>query len=281
MRVLITISLLVAANTLAAPVDFVRDVRPILQKHCYECHGAEKQKSGLRLDAKAAAFKGGEQHAPDIIPGKASESPLVRFLTSTDEDERMPPKGPRLSSAEIATLAEWINQGAIWPDGADLVKLGDKRDHWSFKPVTNPRLPITKNKSWARQAIDRFILARLEQEGLKPAPEADRVTWLRRVYFDLIGLPPSPAQVAAFAKDKRGDAYERVVDELLKSPRYGEHWAQHWLDVVRYADTHGFEVNTDRVHDSPDQIKARGSLPKEVRAPSPCRIPQHVTEFAK
>ena len=122
----------------------------------------------------------------------------------------------------------------------------DPRDHWSFRPVTNPVPPVTKEKTWPRNDVDRFILARLEKEGLKPAPETDRVTWLRRVSFDLIGLPPSPEQVAAFAKDRRSDAHERIVDELLKSPRYGERWAQHWLDVVRYADTHGFEVNTER-----------------------------------
>ena len=122
----------------------------------------------------------------------------------------------------------------------------DAHDHWSFKPVTTPAPPETKNKRWSRNEVDRFILTRLEKEGLKPAPEADRVAWLRRVSFDLTGLPPSPEQVAAFVNDRRRDAHERVVDGLLASPRYGERWAQHWLDVVRYADTHGFEVNTER-----------------------------------
>ncbi len=129
---------------------------------------------------------------------------------------------------------------------ADLDRLANKRDHWSFKPLTKPAVPNPKEKAWPRGAIDRFVLARLEQAGLKHAAETDRVSWLRRVSFDLTGLPPAPEQVAAFAKDQRSDAYERVVDELLKSPRYGERWAQHWLDVVRYADTHGFEVNTER-----------------------------------
>jgi hypothetical protein len=122
----------------------------------------------------------------------------------------------------------------------------DACEHWSFKPVATPAMPVTKNKRWPRNEVDRFILARLEKEGLQPAPEAERVMWLRRVFFDLIGLPPSPEQVQSFVKDRRSDAHERVVDELLKSPRYGERWAQHWLDVVRYADTHGFEVNTER-----------------------------------
>ena len=241
----LSIPLLLALNALAAPVDFVREVQPIFQQHCYECHGEQKQKSGLRLDLKAAALKGGDEHAPDIIAGKAKESPLIRLVTSNDE-KRMPPKGARLSTAEIATLTAWIDQGAVWPEGVDLVKLEDKREHWSFKSVTRPLPPQVKNQRWPRNDVDRFILARLEQDGMKPAPEADRVTWLRRVSFDLLGLPPSPEQVAAFVKDRRRDAFERVVEELLKSPRYGERWAQHWLDVVRYADTHGFEVNTER-----------------------------------
>ncbi len=234
------------AVAVAAPVDFGHEVRPIFEQHCYECHGAKKQKSGLRLDVKAAALKGGDDHGPNIVPGKVKESSLLQAVTSSDKDERMPPKGEPLSAAEIATLTAWIEQGAVWPEGADLVKVADPRDHWSFQPVANPAPPATSDGAWPRNAIDRFVLARLEREGMHPAPEADRVAWLRRVCFDLTGLPPSPEQVAGFVADPRPDAYERVTDELLGSPRYGEHWAQHWLDVVRYADTHGFEVNTER-----------------------------------
>lgn len=241
---IVAISLFQAAS--AASVDFVRDVRPIFEKHCYDCHGAKKQKSGLRLDVKSEAFKGGEAYAPNIVPGNAKESPLIKFVTGEDKNMLMPPQGERLSAAETATLTKWIDDGAAWPDGVDAVTLADKRDHWSFKPVTFPSPPRTQNQAWPRHDIDRFVLARLEHEGLLPAPEADRVTWLRRVSFDLIGLPPSPEQVAEFLANERSNAYELVVDELLKSPRYGERWAQHWLDVVRYADTHGFEVNTER-----------------------------------
>jgi hypothetical protein len=246
------------AGVRGAPVDFVRDVRPVLEKHCYECHGEKKQKSGLRLDVKSVALNGGDEHAPDIIPGKAKDSPLIKMVLSDDKDERMPPKGERLSDAQIATLTAWIDQGAMWPDGADLVKIMDRRDHWSFKPL-NPGSGSFKPPSGAAapsgtanesrgslNPIDAFIVAKLKENGLAMSPEADRVTWLRRVSFDLTGLPPTPEQVADFLKDTRADAHERVVDGLLKSPRYGEHWAQHWLDVVRYADTHGFEVNTER-----------------------------------
>ena len=221
----------------AAPVDFVREVRPILEKHCYGCHGEQKQKSGLRLDVKAAALRGGDRHSPDIIPGKAEDSPLIHFITTTDEDEIMPPKGGRLPAGAIATLTAWINEGAVWPDGVDLVQLKDKRDHWSFKPLA---------VAPGAHSIDTFITTRLAEQGLAMSPEADRVTWLRRVFFDLTGLPPAPGQVAAFVQDTRDDAHARVVEALLQSSRYGERWAQHWLDVVRYADTHGFEVNTER-----------------------------------
>jgi len=232
----------------AGPVEFVRDVRPIFQEHCYKCHGEKKQKSELRLDIRELALKGGDSHGPDIIPGKVKESHLIHLVTSDDEDERMPAEGDRLSDSEIATLTAWIDQGAVWPEGADLVKLENRLDHWSFKPPGNPPLPDIKNKTWARNGLDRFILAQLEREDLAPSEEADRRTWLRRVTFDLTGLPPTPDRVESFLADKSDDVYEKAVEELLASPRYGERWAQHWLDVVRYADTHGFEVNTPRAN---------------------------------
>jgi mono/diheme cytochrome c family protein len=234
------------ATCQAEPIDFVRDVRPIFQEHCYSCHGAEKQKSNLRLDIKSEAFKGGDNYGPSIIANNPSDSPLLQLLTSEDKNERMPPEGAGLSDKQLTTVKQWITEGALWPDGIDLAKLEDRRDHWSFKPITRPQPPQVHQAGWPRSDLDRFILARLEQEGLHPAPEATRTAWLRRVSFDLTGLPPTPEQVAHFASDKRGDAYERVVNDLLNSQRYGERWAQHWLDVVRYADTHGFEVNTER-----------------------------------
>lgn len=231
---------LILLNTLeAAPVDFVKEVRPIFESHCYDCHGEDKQKSGLRLDVKSAALTGGDNHSPDIVPGKAGASPLIQFLTTEIKDERMPPKGERLSAAEIDTLTRWVNEGANWPDGIDLVTLEDTSDHWSFKPLTVQP---------GDHSIDSLIDAKLRESGLSRSPEADRRTWLRRVTFDLIGLPPTPEEIASFQKDASPNAYAKVVDHLLASPRYGERWAQHWLDVVRYADTHGFEVNTERAY---------------------------------
>ncbi len=228
------IYLLFATAVAAAPVDFVRDVRPIFETHCYECHGEKKHKGGLRLDVKEAALKGGDNDGPNIIPGKAKESSLIHFVTSSDEDEVMPPKGERLSAAQITTLTTWINEGAVWPDGVDLVKLKDKSAHWSFKPVKT----FTDLRT-----IDAFIDAKLAEQDLHRSQPADPVSWLRRVTFDLTGLPPTPGEAAAFLKKPDPAA---TVERLLASPRYGERWAQHWLDVVRYADTHGFEVNTER-----------------------------------
>ncbi|MBK8094555.1 MAG: PSD1 domain-containing protein [Verrucomicrobiaceae bacterium] len=239
------LALFITLPAFAVPVDFVREVRPIFEKHCYECHGEKKQKSGLRLDVKSAAFKGGDNHAPDIVPGKASESPLVQFLTSDDEDEVMPPKG-KLAAAEIETLTRWIHEGASWPDGVDLAKVEDKRDHWAFKPIQS-----VEQRAKGKE-IDAFIDAKLSEKGLHRSQPADPVTWLRRVTFDLTGLPPTPEEVAEFDRSYKSHGpymtYSSAVDRLLASPRYGERWAQHWLDVVRYADTHGFEVNTERPH---------------------------------
>ncbi len=248
MTVSIYLTLLIAAPAVAAPVDFVRDIQPILRQHCYECHGEQQQRSGLRLDLRSEAFKGGELYGEAILPGNPADSPLIQFVRDDEGDLVMPPDDPRLSAEAIDLLTRWVEEGAVWPEGVDTAKLVDRTDHWSFKPVGPVAVPQVADSAWPRDDLDRFILAKLEQAGLHPAPEADRAAWLRRVSFDLTGLPPSPEEVDAFIHDQRSDAYERVVDRLLSSPRYGEQWGQHWLDVVRYADTHGFEVNTERPH---------------------------------
>jgi hypothetical protein len=238
-----------AAVAGAAAPDFVHDIRPLLDKHCASCHAGEQAKSGLRLDLKAAAFNGGDGWGPAIVPGKADESPLVQFARGDDPDMRMPPAEsdvPPLAPADVARLVEWVNAGAVWPDGVDTATAVDKTDHWSFRPVERPPVPSVRDAAWPRNDIDRFILARLEAESLKPSPEADRRTWLRRATFDLTGLPPTPEELEQFLADTSPAAHERVIERLLASPRYGERYAQHWLDVVRYADTHGYEVNTER-----------------------------------
>ncbi len=241
MRTLVCLLLLATPGTGAIraddPVDFVRDVRPIFERHCAACHGPQKQRSGLRLDRKASVLAGGDVHGPSIVPGQPDASPLLELVTSDDAAERMPPKGDGLSEAEIGTLRAWIARGAAWPDGIDPQERDTRREHWSFQPLA---------VAPGAHSIDGFVTAKLREQGLTMSPPADRVSWLRRVAFDLTGLPPAPEAVQAFVSDERPDAFERVVDRLLASPHYGERWGQHWLDVVRYADTHGFEVNTER-----------------------------------
>jgi hypothetical protein len=225
-------------------IDFVRDVRPIFEQHCYECHSGDKQESGFRLDIRELAMKGGDNFGPDIIPNDAANSHLVRLITSDDADEVMPPGNQRLSPREIDLLVQWIAQGAIWPNGVDKAVLEDRMDHWSFKP-----LQLHEDLD----SIDAFIDKKLEDNGLVRSSPASAIDWLRRASIDLTGLPPTIEEVAEFTRqvsmesnESSDEAYRNVVDRLLASPRYGERWAQHWLDVVRYADTHGFEVNTER-----------------------------------
>src|SRR5437773_11341213 len=202
-----------ASSALAAdPVDYLRDVKPILSQHCYSCHGAQKQKSGLRLDTAAAARKGGNS-GPAIVPGKSEESLLVKAVTSADENlPRMPFQKPALSSREIDLLKTWIDQGAKAPDNERLESVTTgKTKHWAFQPITRPPQPSVNNLAWVRNPIDRFISVRLEKEKIAPSPEGDRITLIRRLFLDLLGLTPSIAEVDEFMSDKRPDAYERLV----------------------------------------------------------------------
>ena len=223
-----------AAAVTATAADFEKEIRPLLQKHCIECHGEKKQKGELRLDAKSFALKGGHD-GPVLVAGDAAKSPLFQRITSSDADERMPPKGDPLSAAQIATVRAWIESGAAWPENdADRAAAMDKRlQHWSVQPV---RADFAKDAS-----VDGFINASLSAKGLSMSPEADRRTLIRRLSFDLLGLPPTPERVAQFVRDNDTQSYEKLVDELLTSPHYGERWARHWLDIAHYADTHGFE----------------------------------------
>jgi mono/diheme cytochrome c family protein len=224
------------------PVDYLRDVKPVLAKHCALCHGAAKPKGGLRLDTAALALKGGDS-GPAVIAGNADESPLIDALTGEGAIERMPLNRAPLPDAQIATLKAWINQGAHAPDG-EVPSVAPV--HWAFVPPARLEPPTVTNEAWVRNPIDRFILARLEQEGLEPSPDADRVTLIRRLSLDLLGLPPSPAEVDAFLLDNRPDAYERLVDRLLASPHYGERAARQWLDLARYADSNGYSIDAPR-----------------------------------
>jgi mono/diheme cytochrome c family protein len=226
-----------AAAVFAAPVDYVRDVKPILAEHCYRCHGASQQKGELRMDTAALALKGGE-NGPAFKAGKSAESLIVQAVKGEhDSISRMPYKKPPLKDEQIALIAKWIDEGASSPAGEE----PEKNVHWSFVKGERPALPQVKQKEWARNAIDNFVLARLE-----PSPEADRVTLIRRVSLDLTGLPPGIDEVDAFVKDSSPDAYEKLVQRLLKSPHYGERWGRHWLDVARYADSNGYSIDAPR-----------------------------------
>jgi len=224
-----------------AKVDFDRDIKPIFANRCYECHGEKKQKSGIRFDRKASVFHGGDEGKPLVIPGKSSDSILIQRVTSNDEDEVMPPKGERLSAEQITLLRSWIDAGAAWPEG----KVADKK-HWAYEKPVQPALPKVTDSKWPQNALDYFVLERLDREKLKPSPEADRATLLRRVSLDLIGLPPTLQEVDEFVADRSSKAYEKVVDRLLASPHYGERWARLWLDLARYADTQGYEKDDRR-----------------------------------
>ena len=238
----------------AAQVDFTRDIQPILQSQCYECHGAEKARGRLRLDRRAAALEGGATGAA-VIPGNSEGSLLIRRVLGLDDEERMPKDGDPLPEAQIALLRAWIDQGATWPEqpGASTESAATRSEpeHWAYRAPTRPPLPEVKGSRWVRSPIDRFVLARLEKEGLAPAPEATLETLVRRASLDLIGLPPSPEEVdgvlAEASRDGHDAAYERLVDRLLASPHYGERWARPWLDLARYADSHGFEKDLPRV----------------------------------
>ncbi len=235
----------------AENVSFEKSVLPVLRKRCFECHGATMQKSGLRLDSRAALLKGGDFGAA-IVPGDATSSHLIELVTSTDDDLKMPPQGERLSAVEIEALKKWIVQGAVWPGQMDAVAQAKMTsEHWAFQPLRDFQSQRSDLKS---NSIDSFIRANLAEKGLQLSPAADPRTLIRRMTLDLTGLPPTPEEVAAFVNECgdgssfviRDSSLNALADRLLASPRYGERWAQHWLDVIRYADTRGYEFNTLR-----------------------------------
>lgn len=233
-----------AGISASTKVDYSRDIQPIFERSCYGCHGPKMQMSGLRLDGKKAALAGGQSGAV-IIPGKGAESLLYRRVAGVGDQPRMPMGGKPLAEAQAALIRKWIDQGAEWPESAS-AGVAVVKKHWAYIPPSRPALPKVANASWPKSPIDYFILARLEKEGLSPSPEAGRVTLLRRLSLDLIGLPPTIEEVDAFLKDQGKDAYEKQVERLLNSPHYGERWGRLWLDGARYADSDGYEKDKPR-----------------------------------
>jgi mono/diheme cytochrome c family protein len=223
---------------------FAKQIRPLLAQRCYSCHGSKLAQNGLRLDS-LAFIKKGSDYGPIIVPHKPDKSRLIRRLEA-QERPQMPYGGPPLTHEQIATIRQWIDAGAPGPDGDTPITSGQAPKHWAYVKPVMPVLPAVKDTAWVRNPIDNFVLAKLEKEGLTPAPEADKSTLLRRVYLDITGLPPTPGELSNFLADHRPDAYERVVDRLFASPHYGERWARQWLDLARYADSNGYEKDRRR-----------------------------------
>lgn len=225
--------------------DFFKNrVAPVLKAHCLECHNPDRARGGLDLSSRTTLLEGGGK-GPAIVPGDAKKSLLLDMVHGPKP--RMPQKRDPLSAAQVNDLMEWIDAGAPWPDHVALLDKGKgKEDWWAVKPLERPKPPPVKDKAWPINPIDHFILAALEAKGMKPSAPADRAAFIRRVTYDLTGVPPTPEEVDAFVNDKSAEAFEKLVDRLLASPRYGERWARHWLDIIHYADTHGFDKDKRR-----------------------------------
>ena len=255
------VCLLLAADPPADPADiafFESKIRPLFVEQCHQCHGPSKQKGELRLDSRSAILRGGDR-GPAVVPGNPKESLIVKAISYECEELKMPPK-KKLSATQMRDIERWIARGAVWPketakeDNSSGIRRGafqltaKDREHWAFKPLGKESPLSVKNAEWASGAIDRFILSRLEARNLKPNPEADKRTLIRRATFDLTGLPPTPEETAAFLADDSPAAYESLIDRLLASPAYGEKWGRHWLDLVRYAETNSYERDNAKPH---------------------------------
>jgi hypothetical protein len=237
-RFLVFLPLLLTSASLAAekPIDFSRQVQPILAAKCMKCHGPGEASGGIAFDKPERALAEAESGEHAIVPGKSGESALIERVSSDDESIRMPPEGKPLTPAEVELIRKWIDQGAEWSK------------HWAYRPLQQPPVPEVQNKQWGKNEIDAFILEGLEAAQLEPSQPAERLALVRRAYYNLTGLPPTPAEVDAFLNDESPKAWENLIDKLLASPHYGEHWGRKWLDVVRYADTNSFERDGVKPH---------------------------------
>ena len=245
-RSLLPVTAILCIGVPSRAADFEKDIRPVLEARCFDCHGEDKQKNGLRLDTVHGILKGSDSGEPLYLRGSSADSLIVRMVTSDDPKHMMPPKGERLAPEQVAALRAWIDAGAPLPGEEEVAaSLQLKTDHWSFQPVRRP-MPRPIPGLQARTEIDLFLLAAMRDKGLTPSGQADRRTLVRRLYLVMHGMPPTPEQTEAFVTDDRPDAWEQLVKEVLASPRRGERWARHWMDVVRYADTNGFETNRER-----------------------------------
>lgn len=230
-------------------VDFQREIQPLLETHCVSCHGPTKQQGGFRLDLRDRALGGSETYDRVIVPGDSAGSPLVHLVAGLVEESVMPAKGDRLTVEQVGVLRAWIDQGARWPVGIGGASEDPIRSHWSFRPVQRPAVPkMAGAQAEVLNPIDAFIRERLGKEGLEPSAEADKGTLIRRLYLVMLGVPPTPEEVRKYGTDSTPGAFERLVDRVLEDPRYGERWGRHWLDVIRFAESNGFETNRERLN---------------------------------
>ena len=244
LRVALLVAGSLALLSAEPPPQFERDVAPILQQRCWSCHGAAAQTSGLDLRTLKSMLKGGS-HGPALVKGSAEQSSIYRRIA----DKSMPFGGEGLSETETQIIREWIDAGAPGPREESAASTSEAgQGHWAFQPPMRPEIPTVKNAAWVRSPVDAFVLARLEEEGIRPAAPADRATLLRRTYLDVIGLPPTPEEISSFLNNKSANAYQEAVEGLLARPQYGERWARHWLDLVRYAESNGYERDRTKPH---------------------------------
>ena len=220
----------------SADLIFASEIHPMLAEKCFACHGPDVQEADLRLDTREGALRGLDSQLHAIVPGDVNASELIRRVTTDDSDERMPPEGDPLSAQQIGSLKKWIAGSAPYPT------------HWAYADLSPGSLPLVKNESWIASPIDRYVLSKLEAHGITPSPQADRYTLVKRLHYDLVGIPPSPELVDRFISDDSPDALERLVDSLLESEHFGERWARHWLDKARYADSDGYEKDNPRLN---------------------------------
>ncbi len=245
-------------------IDFEKDVKPLLSRRCWSCHGEKNHESGLRLDSRTAMLTGGDL-GKVVVPGKSSESRLIQLVAAVDPKNVMPPdgEGDRLSAEAIGILRAWIDQGCVWPESE--APTAAKSTHWSYQPLQRLTPPVVKHSDWWLNPIDYFILSSLEKQNISASPRADKYTLIRRLYLDLVGLLPTIAEVDAFVADDRPIAYEELVDRLLDSPHFGERWGRHWLDMARYADSDGYEKDNPR----PDAYRWRDWVIDAINADMP------------
>ena len=231
-------------------VDFAREIQPIFQERCLACHGSQTQLHGFRLDRRSDALRGGDSGVPAIVPGNSSDSLLLRYVAGLDPEVVMPPEGPPLTGEQVELLRRWIDQGAGWPQEEDPSEFQPPAasHHWAFQPVSRPALPSVLAREWVRNPIDAFVLARLEARGWKPSPPAGPRQLLRRLYLNLVGLPPNLEEQEAFLTEPGEASYRQTIEDLLSRPAYGERWARHWLDLVRYAESNGYERDGAKPH---------------------------------